>query len=272
MDLSNVEVLNDIIARFKENNVYFCQFWGIRSTFGLLPDYHEKVIKNRVKELKTDIQTTLGLILEKLTDEQKFELKCVEQALRTELFTLQETQPHKKLINAYTEPISNIITVYASRSYAPLDDRIKDIINHERAIPNFLQSAILILDKQLSKPLIRMGIGFLNGINSFLKKELKDIIQQSTNKKLFTEWEKANDEAITAIEGFINQLKENYLPQSVDDFKLGEKKFLQLLEVSEGIKVTTNQLLGIAEKDLEENYLKLGKLLKTENSTILDEL
>ena len=272
MDLSNVEVLNDIIARYKENNVYFCQFWGIRSTFGLLPNYNEKVIKNRVNDLKIDIQSTLGLLKEKLTADQRFELKCVELALRTELFTLSETEPHKKLLSAYVEPISNIITVYASRSYAPLDDRIKDIISHERAIPDFLQLALETLDKQLSKPLIQMGIGFLNGINSFLKKELQKIIHQSSDKKLITDWEKVNNEATTAIEKFLTQLEKNYLLQSVDNFKLGEKKFLQLLEVSEGIKITTEQLLSIAEKDLEQNFSKLNKLLENENETILEEL
>lgn len=272
MNLNAVEELNDIIDRFKKNNVYFCQFWGVRSTFGLLPDYREEFLLKRINQLPKDIDFIQSLLKQKVTDEQTFELKCIEQSLRTELFTLKETQPHKKLVNAYIEPISNIITVYASRSYAPLDDRIQDIINHERAIPDFLQSALDILDKKLSKPLLNMGVGFLNGINAFLKNELPDIVGKSSNEKLKDEWESANKQAIISIENFITNLKDVYLPVSIDDFKLGEKKFLELLEVSEGIKVTTKQLLSIAENDLEENYSKLQKLLKKEKPSIMDEI
>lgn len=255
-------VLDDIIDRYKVNNCYLCQFLGVRSTYGLLPDYREPVIKNRILALKQDIQALEDLIKKEKNELQNFEKKLVLLALQSELFNLVEIEPHKKFVSVYAEPISNVITVYASRSYAPIDTRIKDIISHEKAIPGFLNNGLEVLNKKLSKPLINMGMGILSGINSFLQEELPDLINTSTNTKLKNEWDAVNKEAIRSINDFITQLKENYLPNSTEEFKLGETQFLQLLEVTEGVKVTKEQLLKIAEKDLEENYTAIQKLIK----------
>lgn len=265
------DVMDDVIDRYKINNCYLCQFLGVRSTYGLLPDYRESVIKNRIVELKSDIKKLEDLIGKEKKDLQRFEKKLVLLALRSELYNLVEIKPHKKFITVYAEPISNVITVYASRSYAPIDGRIRDIINHEKAIPGFLNTGLEVLDEQLSKPFIKMGIGFLSGINSFLKDELPDLINISTNLDLKKEWEGVNIDAMQSITNFITQLNEKYLPKSTEEFKLGEKQFLQLLEVTEGVKVTTAQLLKIAEKDLEKNYSAIQRLLKGKD-TIFEEM
>ena len=256
------DALDDIIERFKLNNVYFCQFFGVRSTYGLLPDYSETATSKRITELHSDIQIVEELIKKEKKAFPLFEKKLVLQNLKGELFNLTEAKPHKKIVNMYAEPISNIITVYASRSYAPIDTRIRDIIKHEQAIPNFLNQGLTLLNESLSKPHIKMGIGFLMGINSFLKNELPDIINTSTNSNLKKEWEKANTKAMQSIENFVTQLKEKYLPNSTDEFKLGEKQYLGLLEVSEGIHLSVDQLLKIAEEDLERNYSAITELIK----------
>ena len=51
-----LETLDDIIERYKINNSYFCQFWGVRSTYGMLPDYRNETIKRRIKELQIDMK------------------------------------------------------------------------------------------------------------------------------------------------------------------------------------------------------------------------
>ena len=267
-----LETLDDIVERYKINNSYFCQFWGVRSTYGMLPDYRNETIKQRIKELKIDMKNMEDMIQKEKNKIPGFEKKLVFLALKSELFNLEEIEPHKKIIGAYAEPIANIIMVYASRSYAPIDIRIKDIISHEKAIPDFLHNGLEILDKKLSKPVIQMGIGFLTGINSFLKEDLGKIVNTSSNTELKKEWEQVNNQAMDAINNFIKELKENYLPNSTNEFRLGEKQFLQLLEVTEGVKVTTDQLLAIAEKDLETNFSAMQELLKNEKETILDEM
>lgn len=271
-ELMASDSLDDIIDRFKVNNVYFCQFFGIRSTYGLLPDYRESSIKKRVKDLHSDIRTMKKLIDKENDDFKRFEKKLVLQALESELFNLREIQPHKKFIGAYAEPITNIIMVYASRSYAPIDTRIQDIIKHEQAIPDFLNTGLEVLDKVLSKPLIQMGMGFFQGINSFLETELKDLVDQSSNQELKKEWEESNNKAIEAINNFNAQLKENYLPNSTDEFKLGEKRFLQLLKASEGVDLSVDRLLEIAEMDLEKNYSAMQEILKDEKKEIFEEM
>lgn len=264
--------LDDIIERYKTNNVYFCQFFGVRSTYGLLPDYSEKTITHRIYELKIDIETILNLQSEEKRELQSFELNLVLYGLKSELFSLEVVKPHKKSINVYAEPISNIITVYASRSYAPIDERIKDIISHEKAIPDFLNNGVNILDKDIPKSILKMGLSILNGVNSFLGTDLEKIIDLSNNLQLKEEWREINKIAIESISNFIDILKKDFLPNCADKFSLGEEQFLQLLEAAEGIKVTTKQLLTIAEKDLESNFKMLKKFLKKEKSEIFDEM
>ena len=135
--------LDDMINRYKLNNSAVCQFFGVRSTYGLLPDYREQTIRARIQELQTDIPTLKSMISKEKNDFHQFELKLVLHSLESELFNLSEIEPHKKFITVYAEPIANIIMVYASRSYAPIDERIRDIIKQEQAISQFLRFCLL---------------------------------------------------------------------------------------------------------------------------------
>ena len=271
-ELMGKEILNDIIDRYKTNNLLYCQFFGVKSTFGSLPDYREASIKQRIVDIKKDIQSVERLIQKEKDDLAKFEKKLVHYKLKSELFDLEVTKPHKKSISVYAEPIANIIMVYVSRSYDTLEVRTKDIINTEKDIPTFLDTALQVLDDVLSKPLIQMGLGFLSGINSFLESELPNFIKGCGNQKLIEEWKQTNDKAIASIKNFITKIKEDYMPKSKDDFKLGEKEFLNLLEASEGIKISIDKLLNTAEKDLTENYAQLEKILSKEKSSIIEEM
>ena len=128
------ELLDDVISRYKMNNTLFCQFFGVRSTYGMLPDYSEKHIQTRIKDLKKDIISIESLIKKEKNELPLFEKKLIVQNLKAELVGLTEFKLYKKAVQVYAEPIANIIMVYVSRSYAPLDERIKGLEKKEHII------------------------------------------------------------------------------------------------------------------------------------------
>lgn len=241
---------DEIINRWKKANPIQCHELGLHEFDGKLPDFSTDFIQRRIKELINDIQTLNGMNIPQ-KNQEAFEYRLLLSNLTTELFELDQRKEYSDSPLPYLSPLGLVEESYTVRSFAPLEIRIQAIINLEQAIYRLFQQARMNLKLSLPKSKVQMGIDILNGHLAFFKDTLSKFINTSKNKQLTEQWTSINHIATSEMDKFLDELQHKYLPVAHDNFALGETKFLELLEYTEGVKSTVDQLLSLGQKELD---------------------
>ena len=254
--------IQEIIKRYKKANPEYCQSLGIQESYGKVTSFRQEDIDKRIKEIKVDIKV-IDSRLEKndFKDYTKIELQALRHSLDYELFEWEENQEYKKNPLICLSALVSIQGVYIARNYAPLTERIRHIIDTEKAVPGLIKQALSLLEPNLSRAKLEVAFMVAQPVISYLKDELIEEILKVNDKKLIEEWSQVNVETIEHLEKYLNTLKTDYYPKSVEKFALGEKKYLKMLEKSEGITISSEKLLKVAMKDLEKNHSAMQEIL-----------
>ncbi|MHA2248361.1 MAG: DUF885 domain-containing protein [Candidatus Hodarchaeales archaeon] len=257
-----IKVLSPVIEKWKRAKPLICHDLGIHDYDGMLPDYSESAVLNRITEIKNNLKQ-LEKVSSPYKEEKfsKFEYNLVKLALEGELFELRDREEFKDNPLIFIFPLTIIEGSFTKRSFAPVEDRISLIIEFERKIPDFLEQARSILKESLPQAKIFMSLQFLPGIINFYSSELESFIVQTQDRSKLETWQSVNDKAIIAMNQFSKTLQEEYMPRAHSNFALGEEKFSELLKRTEFIDIPVDKLLAIGEQDLEQNYNRLKAVL-----------
>ena len=264
--------IKGIIDRWLEANPGVAHGLGIHRYDGRLPNFSLEAINLRLQQIQEDLDK-VDTFLQKTGDKfQQFEMTLIRYSLLTEKFRLAEEKAFKDNPLEYIFPLTTIETSYASRSFGTVEKRIESIISIENTIPQFLNTAVENLDENLSNVKVTMSIQFLKGILSYLKDRLIAFVVQTDDEHLIENWSQANIIACDALSNFLRKLENKYLPKSTSEFKLGEEKFLKMLNMTENVDLDVDTLLKIGEEDLERNYNKMMNLLERRGADFLQKV
>lgn len=262
-------MFEDIIARWKIANPIESQGLGFHEFDGNAPNMDLGHIQSRVEEIKQDINYLGSQDIDgsKLA---KFEFNLVLSALEKELFELDEYKNFLKspayYVSGWFNTFNMIQKSHTQRSFAPIDVRVKSIIQLEAKFPQFLDQAMQNLQSvTLSVAATKSSLNYVSGYIAYYQDELIDFISQAEDDNLIQEWSEVNQSAITSFMKF-QQFLEEKLQTASPNFALGEENFLALLKYTEGVDLSVEQLLKVGYADLEKNYqamldlaAKLGK-------------
>ncbi|MBT8491609.1 MAG: DUF885 family protein, partial [Deltaproteobacteria bacterium] len=140
---------------------------------------------------------------------------------------------------------------YVSRPYASAVVRSQAIIRLARATPGFLMAAERNLSKPMPRTYVQTGLLVARGLISFANDDARKQLGSLPPAK-----RKALDQALgeytSALEAHARFL-EDKLERANDDFRLGKESFLRMLEMTEGLTISLEDLQSIATSDLERN-------------------
>jgi uncharacterized protein (DUF885 family) len=250
---------DEIIARWKKANPEQCHALGIHDYDGQLSDLSVETLNNRINEIREDLDylQNLNTPTERI---ELYEYELLKSVLETELFELDVRQEFKNNPALSVFPLALVEMSYTARSFAPIEERVKHIIEFENRIPLFLQQSLNLYDESMPASKIGMAIQFLTGIIGFFKDRLITFITKIDDEELIDQWSEANIKAIASIEDFLQKLQTEYMPKAHNNFALGSEKFSQLLVKTEGVNVDINMLLQIGQQDLDNNYQQLQNI------------
>lgn len=246
---------NEIIDNWKERNPLNVHQLGFHDYDGILPDISRERIAKNVSQIKADLK-----ILEfiRTPDEKipRYEYNLLLSTLENELSQLEVIRDYEKSPLDAIQALGIVEGSYTVRSFASVTERVKSIISLEKHIPKFLEDAKSLLKLPLAKSRVEMSSKFLAGMINFYKKNLIDFVKQSNDNSLLQKWQKVNQDALTAMEKLLKHLNE-LLFGSKDEFAIGEEEFLQRLKATEGVELSAEKLLKVAENEIERNFQEI---------------
>ena len=181
--------------------------------------------------------------------------------IHSQLLTLETIRPWEKNPDVYSSGVTGAIFVVMSRSFAPPEERLKSVIARERLIPRVFQSARENL-KNPPRTFTEVAIEQLPGIAGFFKDDVPKAFQKVTDRQLRADFENTNQAAIRAIQDYEAFLKNEVLPRSNGDFRIGAENYRKKLLYDEMVDTPLDRLLEIGYENLRANQREFERVAK----------
>jgi uncharacterized protein (DUF885 family) len=181
--------------------------------------------------------------------------------IRSKLLTLQVIKPWEKNPDNYSSGITNSAFVLMERNFAPADERLRSLIAREKQMPAVFAEA----RKNLKNPpriYTEIALEQLPGIISFFEDDVPEAFKDATDPTNKAEFRKTNARVIAALKSYEAWLKQDLLPRSNGDFKLGADTFSKKLEYDEMVDTPLPKLLDIAYADMHKNQAEFARVAK----------
>jgi uncharacterized protein (DUF885 family) len=172
--------------------------------------------------------------------------------IRGQLLSLEVVRPWEKNPDIYSSGATNAVYVVMSRKFAPAAERVKSVIAREKAIPRLFQSARENL-KNPPQVYTEVALEQLDGISSFFQNDVPAAFQDVKDAQLMAEFKQANQGVLDALKAYQTFLKNDLLPRSHGDFKIGAETYRKKLLYDEMVDIPLDRLLEIGMADLRRN-------------------
>ena len=223
---------------------------GFHQYDGKLTDYSKTSLDQELSRLKAFDQQLDKLDTTTLSPAMFYDYRILQAGVRNAIFNFEDKESFTKNPMTYAGAID--VNIYVKRNFAPLEDRVRSIINIENGSPAVFAAAKSNLADSLGKPLIETAIEVAKGSVSFLGKDLVVALKTLTNDSLKTAFTTANKLAIGQINDYIDYLKKVKLPKATNNYAIGTEKYKKMLLYQEDITLSPDELLAIGLKELKK--------------------
>ncbi|QCE32465.1 DUF885 domain-containing protein [Acetobacteraceae bacterium] len=223
-----------------------------RNLDALLDDSSAKADKKAIRQLKATCRALARL---KIPADQKLredDRQILLHDLEGQLLLLEKIQPQIHNPDSYTQIATASLDSLISRDFAPIEERMKDVIAREYAFKKFFQSA----EKKLAKvPAIYLEISKedLDGAESFVKNDVPLAFASVKDPVLQKQFKKSTETALKALAKYRQQI-EKIKPSG--SYILGRKN-LEALLASDLTTTSIEDLIKKGEAQLKKDQASL---------------
>jgi uncharacterized protein (DUF885 family) len=178
--------------------------------------------------------------------------------IRAALLELETVRAWEKNPDNYSSGIASSAFTIMSRTFAPPAQRLKSLIGRERQMPKVLEDARANL-KNPPRVFTEVALDQLSGNIEFFESDVPSAFKDVKDPKLLAEFKASNGAVIAALQRYGTFLKDDLLPRSNGDFKLGAETFAKKLSYEEMVDVPLDRLLEIGYANLRDNQRRFAE-------------
>ncbi len=191
------------------------------------------------------------------------EHRIVRANIQSRQFDSDNVRPWERDPHLYGQTLAASLASQAIFTFAPETDRARRLLSKLRQVPRLVQAA---RDNIKDPPAIfvKTGIDTFRGVVSFIDTDLPRALAGLDDMHLLADLADASTEATTALGTYAQYLETEVRPRAKASFRLGRERFERKLALDEGLPLSCDRLLTIAERELgrvqEEFRTVAGKL------------
>ena len=232
---------------------------GFHQYDNLLPSGSRAEIDAQIASLKKFAAELESFGAQGLSPAAAADRDLVLSQIRSALQTLEDIRPWEKNPDIYSSGVSNAIFVIMSRSYAPPAARLKSAIAREKLIPRVFQSARQNL-KNPPRVYTEVALEQLPGIVGFFQNDVPAAFKDVHEEALLAEFKTANQGVIDALNAYRAFLKDELLPRSGGDFRIGAENYRKKLLYDEMVDIPLDRLLEIGRENMRRNQAEFRRI------------
>jgi len=249
---------------------------GFHQYDALLPSGARAEVEAQIAGLRRWEANVRGFDPKGLSPSAAADRELVLAQIQGQLLGLESIRMWEKNPDVYSSGVTSAIFVIMSRNFAPAAERLKSVIARERLIPRVFASA---RDNLKNPPPIYTQIALeqVPGLVSFFEKDVPLAFRQITDQPLMTEFKKTNQGVIDQLHSYQAWLKNDLLPRSHGDFRIGADNYRKKLQYDEMVEIPLDKLLEIGYQNLRRNQAEFKRVAaqvdaRRTRQQILDEL
>jgi uncharacterized protein (DUF885 family) len=222
---------------------------GVHVHDDLLEDYRRPAIDTHVSALAGFARRLDGIPPDHLTAREQVEHQIVASNIRARQFELEVVRSWERNPHFYADTLAASLAAQAIFAYAPETERARRVLSKLRQVPRLVQAARDNI-KEPPAIYIKVGTDTWRGVMTFIERDLPRAFSSVDDIHLLGDLDDACREAVKMIGAYVDDLENEVRPKAKGTFRLGREKFEQKLRHEEGIMLTVDRLLAIAEREL----------------------
>lgn len=230
---------------------------GFHEYDGKVTDYSKASLDAELKRLKDFAQKLSSVDTADLSPKMFYDYRILKLAINSDIYNFEDFKYYTHNPMNYANAVD--VNLYIKRDFAPLEERLRDVIAVEQKIPEVFAAAKANLEDSLPKPYIETAISIAEGGAGFLKGDLLVALKDVKNDSLMKTFSEVNNKAIAAIADYVSWLKKEKLPKANNAYVIGVDNYKKMLLYSEDIRITPEQILEIGLKELQQEKERFNK-------------
>jgi uncharacterized protein (DUF885 family) len=247
-------VRDALIEEYLAAHPVFAVVAGRHEFDGRLPDWSAEGISNEIRRLHGARERANGVPDATLSNAQRFERDYLVARFDRDLFWLEVAEA------PFTNPawyldwiVDNLDPApYLTRTYAPLDVRMRAYTTYAQAVPQAADRIRANLRTPLARPLLERGVSAFQGYADFYRTDVPRIFAGVADAALQKAFSDANAGAARAM-GDLAAWLESQRATATGSFALGADRFARMLHMTEGVTTPLSDLDAAGRADLARN-------------------
>jgi hypothetical protein len=248
------KAVDAFIDGYFRHNPVFAAGAGKHEYDGQLPDYSPAGLKANIDWLHGQRDALAAFADGKLDAQGRFRRDYALAVIDGALFWLEDSGFAYSNPSFYTGDLSP--SMYLTRPYAPLPQRMDAFIRYQEALPRAIEQIKANFRLPLPASYIDLGVNSFGGYASFFASDVPKIFAEVKDDALQARLKASNAAAIKATQDLADWLAAQK-PHATQDFALGAEKFAKMLHATERVDIPLDQLKAAGEADLARNLAAL---------------
>lgn len=240
-------ITNNFLKKFLEMNPEWATSLGEHRYDHQLNNYSLKGIEKKKSFINAYLDSLTAINKARLSQVNKIDFEVLKSRLESMFYQLNVLKEFEW--NPLTYNIGGAIYGLIARDFAPLKDRLMNVKERLKDIPDVLDCA---KNNLKNPPKVHTETAILQnkGNISLIQNELSHFLEQVPELK--EEVVPVQIQVVAALEDYGNWLEQELLPRSKGDFRLGDEKFRKKLRYTLNSDLTKEEILQRAEVDLKQ--------------------
>jgi uncharacterized protein (DUF885 family) len=217
-----------------------------------LEDFSIDAIRQETAILKQFEREVTAFPPSKLSLGQAADRDLVLGDIRSSLLDLESIRGWEKNPDHYSSTATNAVFVIMSRKFAPPEERLKSVIARERQMPKMFEAARANL-RNPPRIFTEVALEQLPGIVSFFQNDVPLAFNSVKDTGLLDQFHQSNAAVIRELQRYEAFLRNDLLPRSNGDFRLGADTYRKKLLYDEMVEIPLDRLLQIGYDNLRRN-------------------
>lgn len=252
-----------IVAEWLRDEPSFARSQGLHDADGKVADFSAEGIRARVARLERDRAALAAVDPAPLTPDERLDRAVLLNRIDVALFNRKDVEDWRRLPQHYSELFS--VNDYLDRAYAPLPERAKRLLEHEKAALAQIPRVRENLASPLSRPVVETAIKIYRGYAEYLRGDVVKLLQGAGDAAFQADFKGTNEALAAAAAGIADHLEKVELPKADGSHVLGEERYRKLLLAQEGVSMPLADFKKMGVDNLAANkaaYQELSKKAK----------
>jgi uncharacterized protein (DUF885 family) len=234
---------------------------GLHEYDSQLEDYSAAGVQKQVTWLRGWLTKFDQIPADGLDRDVAADREILRNSIRSQLLSLETIRMWEKNPDNYSSGITNSVFVVMSRDYAPVNTRLRAVVEREKLMPQVFADARKNL-KNPPKVYTEVALEQIDGLVSFFENDVPLAFKDATDAAAKAEFAKSNAAVIEALKSYGTWMKTDLLPRSNGDFRFGMDTYRRKLSYDEMVETPLDKLLAVDTADMRKNQAEFARIAK----------